>query len=137
MPESNHFDSIVVGSGISGGWSAKELCEKGLKTRVLERDRMVEHLKDYPTATLNPWQFKNRGQLDAIERVNPIAGGCYAFDETTKHFFVKDKEHPYVQEKPFYGILGYRAGGKSLIWALATQRSSKYDFEGRQGWLCG
>ncbi len=102
MPESNHFDSIVVGSGISGGWSAKELCEKGLKTRVLERDRMVEHLKDYPTATLNPWQFKNRGQLDAIERVNPIAGGCYAFDETIQHF-----------------CKGQRASlcaGKALLW---------------------
>ena len=130
MPESNHFDAIVVGSGISGGWSAKELCEKGLKTLVLERGRMVAHIKDYPTATLDPWQFKHRGHLDALERENPIVGRCYAFDEATQHFFVKDKEHPYVQEKPFDWIRGYQVGGKSLIWARATQRWSKYDFEG-------
>ncbi len=124
------YDAIVVGSGISGGWAAKELCEKGLKTLVLERGRMVEHMKDYPTTTMDPWQFKHRGVNDEVKRENPIVGRCYAFDEATQHFFVKDKEHPYVQEKPFDWIRGYQVGGKSLIWARATQRWSKYDFEG-------
>jgi choline dehydrogenase-like flavoprotein len=126
----NTFDAIVVGSGISGGWSAKELCDRGLKTLVLERGRMVEHVKDYPTATKDPWQFEHRGRIDEMMRENPVVGRCYAFDEATQHFFVKDKEHPYVQEKPFDWIRGYQVGGKSLIWARQTQRWSKYDFEG-------
>ena len=130
MPENNSYDAIVVGSGISGGWAAKELCDKGLKTLVLERGRMVEHLKDYPTTTLDPWQFEHRGVIDEIKRENPVVGRCYAFEEATQHFFVKDKEHPYVQEKPFDWIRGYQVGGKSLIWARQTQRWSKYDFEG-------
>ncbi len=130
MPETNHYDAIVVGSGISGGWSAKELCDRGLKTLVLERGRMVEHLKDYPTSTLDPWQLKHRGRIDEVVRENPVVGRCYAFDEATQHFFVKDSEHPYVQDKPFDWIRGYQVGGKSLIWARQTQRWSKYDFEG-------
>ncbi len=124
------YDAIVVGSGISGGWAAKELCEKGLKTLVLERGRDVQHLKDYPTATLDPWQLTHRGNIDPIKRENPVVGRCYAFDEATQHFFVKDHEHPYIQEKPYDWIRGYQVGGKSLIWARQTQRWSKYDFEG-------
>jgi choline dehydrogenase-like flavoprotein len=128
---SNIYDAIVIGSGISGGWAAKELCEKGLKTLVLERGRQVDHLKDYPTANKNPWDFPNRGQLPlSVRNENPVVSKCYAFDETAKHFFVKDKEHPYIQEKPFDWIRGYQVGGKSLIWARQTQRWSKYDFEG-------
>jgi choline dehydrogenase-like flavoprotein len=130
MPDNNQYDAIVVGSGISGGWSAKELCDRGLKTLVLERGRMVEHIKDYPTTNLDPWQLKYRGRVDETVRDNPVVGRCYAFDEATQHFFVKDKEHPYVQEKPFDWIRGYQVGGKSLIWARQTQRWSKYDFEG-------
>jgi len=126
----NTFDAIVVGSGISGGWAAKELCEKGLKTLVLERGRNVEHLKDYPTATMNPWDFKHRGRLDQLKRENPVVARCYALEEATEHFFVKDKDHPYVQDKPFDWIRGYQVGGKSLIWARQTQRWSPYDFEG-------
>ncbi|MET3503664.1 choline dehydrogenase-like flavoprotein [Mucilaginibacter rubeus] len=130
--EAQHtFDAIVIGSGISGGWAAKELCEKGLKTLVLERGRNVTHLRDYPTATKNPWDFPHRGHLpEAIKNENPIAEKCYAFSEATTHFFVKDKEHPYVQEKPFDWIRGYQVGGKSLLWARQTQRWSKFDFEG-------
>ncbi|HEX8020661.1 NAD(P)-binding protein, partial [Mucilaginibacter sp.] len=125
------FDAIVIGSGISGGWAAKELCEKGLKTLVLERGRNVTHLKDYPTATKNPWDFPHRGHLpNSVKSENPIAERCYAFSEATTHFFVKDKEHPYVQEKPFDWIRGYQVGGKSLLWARQTQRWSKFDFEG-------
>ncbi len=126
----NTYDAIVIGSGISGGWAAKELCDQGLKTLVLERGRMVEHIKDYPTTSMDPWQFKHRGKIDQVKRENPIVGRCYAFDEATQHFFVRDKEHPYVQEKPFDWIRGYQVGGKSLIWARQTQRWSRFDFEG-------
>ncbi|MBO0932611.1 GMC oxidoreductase [Fibrella aquatilis] len=124
------YDAIVIGSGISGGWAAKELCEKGLRTLVLERGRDVKHIQDYPTAMNNPWDFphRNRMPLDFDEK-NPIATKCYALDEGTQHFFAKDADHPYVQEKPFDWIKGYQVGGKSLIWARQTQRWSKYDFE--------
>jgi choline dehydrogenase-like flavoprotein len=125
------FDAIVIGSGISGGWAAKELCEHGLKTLVLERGKDVVHLKDYPTATKNPWEFAHRNQMPLnVEKENPVVARCYAYGEATDHFFVKDKEHPYIQEKPFDWIRGYQVGGKSLLWARQTQRWSKYDFEG-------
>lgn len=126
----NTFDAIVVGSGMSGGWAAKELCEKGLKTLVLERGRNVEHIKDYPTATKNPWDLPHRGivPLEVVEE-NPVAASCYAFNEGTQHFFVKDKEHPYEQVKPFHWIRGYQVGGKSLTWGRWTQRWSDLDFE--------
>lgn len=124
------YDAIVIGSGISGGWAAKELTEKGLKTLVLERGRHVEHIKDYPTATMNPWDFKYRSQLPKeIQEANPIASRCYAFNDATEHFFVKDNEHPYTQVKPFDWIRGYQVGGKSLLWARWTQRWSDLDFE--------
>src|SRR6478609_2012008 len=125
------FDVIVIGSGISGGWAAKEFTGKGLKTLVLERGRDVKHLTDYPTANTMPWEFEHRGEIPAaIQEENPVVSRCYAFREDAAHFFVKDKEHPYVQEKPFDWIRGYQVGGKSLLWARQTQRWSKYDFEG-------
>lgn len=125
------FDAIVIGSGISGGWAAKEFCEKGLKTLVLERGRDVKHLKDYPTTNLRPWEFEHRGQVPvAIQEANPVVSRCYAFREDAMHFFVKDNEHPYVQDKPFDWIRGYQVGGKSLLWARHTQRWSDFDFEG-------
>jgi len=127
----NTFDAIVIGSGISGGWAAKEFCDHGLKTLVLERGRDVRHIKDYPTTNMNPWELKHRGRLTTqLAKENPIADSCYAFDEATQHFFMKDKEHPYIQEKPFDWIRGYQVGGKSLIWARQTQRWSRFDFEG-------
>ena len=127
----NQYDAIVIGSGISGGWAAKELCDKGLKTLVLERGKDVVHLKDYPTATKQPWEFPHRkGKTLEMQKDNPVLDRCYAYDETTEHFFVKDKEHSYVQEKPYDWIRGYQVGGKSLLWARQTQRWSKYDFEG-------
>jgi len=131
-PNADHtYDAIVIGSGISGGWAAKELCEGGLKTLVLERGKNVVHLKDYPTATKNPWDFKHHGELPLkVKQDNPVVNRCYAFDESTEHFFVKDKEHPYIQKKPFDWIRGYQVGGKSLLWARQTQRWSKFDFEG-------
>jgi choline dehydrogenase-like flavoprotein len=137
--QKNTYDAIVIGSGISGGWAAKELCELGLKTLVLERGRDVKHIKDYPTATLAPWEFRHRGGLTEKDRIaNPVASHCYAFEETAMHFFVKDNEHPYIQEKPFDWIRGYQVGGKSLTWGRCTQRWSDFEFTGPQrfgyGW---
>ena len=129
--KTNSFDAIVIGSGISGGWAAKELCEKGLKTLVIERGKDVVHLKDYPTATKHPWEFPHHLKMPRkILDENPVVSKCYAFSEATEHFFVKDTEHPYIQEKPYDWIRGYQVGGKSLLWARQTQRWSKYDFEG-------
>ena len=128
--EVNTFDAIVIGSGISGSWAAKELCEKGLKTLVLERGRDVKHIKDYPTAMADPWDLPNRGQIsNKDKKENPVVNRCYAYDTATSHFFVKDKEHPYEQEKPFDWVRGYQVGGKSLIWARQTQRWSRFEFE--------
>ncbi|MBP3943735.1 GMC family oxidoreductase [Sphingobacteriaceae bacterium WQ 2009] len=129
--QANHFDAIVIGSGISGGWAAKELCEQGVKTLVLERGKDVKHIKDYPTAYMDPWDFEHRGQLPlSVVKENPITSKCYAFREDTLHFFTKDKEQPYIQEKPFDWIRGYHVGGKSLLWARQVQRWSNFDFEG-------
>jgi choline dehydrogenase-like flavoprotein len=129
--KNNTFDAIVIGSGMSGGWAAKEFCEKGLTTLVLERGRNVEHQKDYPTTNMMPWEFKHRGDIPyEIQKNNPVVSRCYAFREDAQHFFVKDTEHPYIQEKPFDWIRGYQVGGKSLLWARQTQRWSDFDFEG-------
>jgi len=125
------YDAIVIGAGMSGSYAAKELCEKGLKTLVLERGRDVKHVKDYPTATKQPWEFDHRGQMPkSVLDENPSIARCYAYKEDNAHFFVKDTEHPYIQNKPFDWIRGYQVGGKSLMWARQTQRWSDYDFEG-------
>lgn len=123
------FGAIVIGSGISGGWAAKELCEQGVKTLVLERGRPIEHIKDYPTATMNPWDFKYRGRLpdDFLDR-NPLISRAAGYGEDTAHFFIQDADHPYVQEKPFDWIRGYQVGGKSIIWGRACQRWSDFEF---------
>ena len=127
----NTFDAIVIGSGISGGWAAKELTGKGLRTLVLERGRDVRHVTDYPTTNMQPWEFEHRNQLTReVREANPIISKCYAFYEGTEQFFVKDAEHPYVQDKPFDWIRGYQVGGKSLMWARQTQRWSDFDFDG-------
>jgi choline dehydrogenase-like flavoprotein len=128
--KNNTFDAIVIGSGISGGWAAKELCDNGVKTLLLERGRPVKHRDDYPTATLDPWEIENAGRIpqEELER-NPIIARCYAYNKTTEHFFLKDEEHPYIQEKPFDWIRAYVEGGKSLLWARGGQRWSRFDFE--------
>src|SRR5690606_21479318 len=127
--QANTFDAIVIGSGHTGGWAAKKLCDNGLKTLVLERGRSVEHIKDYPTATKDPWDFEHRGSMPVdISKDNPIISRCYAFDESTEHFFIKDNEHPYIQEKPFDWIRGYQVGGRSLMWGRACQRWSDFEF---------
>lgn len=132
MTNTNHnFDAIVIGAGMTGGWAAKEFCDKGFKTLLLERGRNVEHIKDYPTTGMQPWEFKYRGQVPfKVKEENPIVSRCYAFREDAMHFFTKDREHPYIQEKPFDWIRGYQVGGKSIMWARQVQRWSDYDFEG-------
>jgi choline dehydrogenase-like flavoprotein len=126
----NTFDAIVVGSGISGGWAAKELCEKGLKTLVLERGRNVEHIKDYTGTEKDPWDLTHRGGLTEDDRKNsPIQSQCYAFTEVGKKFFVNDEENPYTQVKPFLWIRGYHVGGRSLTWGRQSYRWSDVDFE--------
>ena len=124
----NSFDAIVVGSGISGGWAAKELCEKGLKTLVLERGRNVEHIKDYTTAFLHPWQFPHRLEItEEDNKENPVQ--CQAYTEASKQFFVNDRENPYIQENPFNWIRGYQVGGRSLTWGRQCYRLGDLDFE--------
>lgn len=124
----NTYDAIVVGSGISGGWAAKELCEKGLKTLVLERGRNIQHVKDYTTAFMAPWEFPHHlaNTIKDIEE-NPVQSGAY--NEANKHLFVSDREHPYIQDKPFYWIRGYQVGGRSLTWGRQCYRLSDLDFE--------
>jgi choline dehydrogenase-like flavoprotein len=125
----NTFDAIVIGSGISGGWAAKELCEQGLKTLVLERGREVKHIEDYPTSMKNTWELPHRGKLTrAAATANPIISEAWHYAEETAHFFVKDADHPYVQKKPFSWIRGYQVGGKSLTWGRACQRWSENEF---------
>jgi len=127
------YDAIVVGSGITGGWAAKELCEKGLRTLVLERGRNIEHGKDYITEHKNPWEFplrdarlkpENKGTEDY--QVQSRTG---QFSESTKHFFIKDSEHPYIEAKPFTWIQGNQVGGRSIIWGRQCYRWSDLDFE--------
>jgi choline dehydrogenase-like flavoprotein len=129
----NTYDAIVIGSGISGGWAAKELCDNGLQTLVLERGRDVVHLKDYPTATKDPWEFSHRAGITAERKKNnPLITKAVGYGEDNQHFFIEDKDHPYVQEKPFDWIRGYQVGGKSLIWGRTCQRWSDFEFTGPQ-----
>jgi choline dehydrogenase-like flavoprotein len=129
--KSRTFDALVIGSGMSGGWAAKELTEKGLKTLVIERGKEVLHSRDYVTTNKYPWEFDHRNELTVkIKQENPVLSRCYAFREDTLQLFVKDNEHPYIQEKPFDWIRGYQTGGRSLLWARQTQRWSDLDFQG-------
>lgn len=129
MGQDNTYDAIVIGSGISGGWAAKELCENGLKTLVLERGRDVVHIKDYPTANMAPWEFRHRLELTTeYLKENPVISKAAGIGEDNIQFFIRDKDHPYIQEKPFDWIRGYQVGGKSLTWGRACQRWSKYEF---------
>ena len=124
------FDAIVIGSGMSGGWAAKELCEKGLKTIVLERGRHVEHVVDYPTTNLNSWEMMHHGQKTLkMKEDSPVQSKIYNFGEDSVQFYVKDVVHPYNQIKPFDWIRGYQMGGKSLMWGKQTYRWSDLDFE--------
>jgi choline dehydrogenase-like flavoprotein len=124
------YDAIVVGSGISGGWAAKELTEKGLKTLVLERGRIVKHVEDYPTMNLDPWDMELRGGLTAEEQdkhYKSIRSGFVGKD--TEHFHANDRENPYTEVKPFLWIRAHVMGGRSLLWGKQTYRWSEIDFE--------
>jgi choline dehydrogenase-like flavoprotein len=125
------YDAIVVGSGISGGWAAKELCEKGMRTLVLERGRDVEHGTDYVTEHVPEWEFplRERRLLPEQSPEHPVQSRIYAFREATKHFFVNDLEHPYLEAKPYTWIQGDQVGGRSLIWGRQCYRWSDLDFE--------
>lgn len=126
----NTFDAIVVGTGISGGWAAKELTEKGLKTLVLERGRDVKHQVDYPTMTKDPWQLPLGGQLSEEElKFYPVQSRTNWVNQANKHWWVNDLENPYTEIKPFDWIRGYHAGGRSLMWGKQTYRLSDLDFE--------
>lgn len=126
------FDAIVVGSGISGGWAAKELTEKGLKTLMVERGRPVEHRKDYVGEGVKPWQMPFRGQVEKalVDEQHYVQKKCYAFNDATKHFFGNDKDYPYStpKDKPFDWIRGNQLGGKSLLWHRQSYRWSEHDF---------
>ena len=123
------YDAIVIGSGISGGWAAKELTEKGLKVLILERGRPQAH-GDYPTATLERWDVPNRGQLTEAEwkDYQKQRRTGYTVTQFTKHYWVKDTEHPYHETKPFDWIRGYHVGGRSLLWGRQSYRLGDMDF---------
>jgi choline dehydrogenase-like flavoprotein len=122
------YEAIVIGSGASGGWAAKELCDRGVRTLVLERGRDVQHIKDYPTASKPPWEFEFRGTVPRELRAGYEAGPNLSME--TLHWRLPADEQPFVAEKPFRWFRGYHVGGKSLLWARQTQRWSDYDFEG-------
>lgn len=125
----NTYDAIIVGSGISGGWAAKELCEKGLKVLLLDRGGNVVH-PDYPTATKNTWDFDHRLHLTAEDKKrNFVQSRHYSFKEDNKHFYINDQENPYTETKRFDWIRGDIVGGRSLLWARACYRWSDLDFE--------
>lgn len=126
----NTYDAIVIGSGISGGWAAKELTEKGLKTIMLERGRNIEHIKDYVNATKNPWDFPHRGgrTQEMIENY-PVLKRDYPLNEKNLDFWVKDKESPYTEVQRFDWYRGYHVGGRSLMWGRQSYRLSEMDFE--------
>lgn len=125
-----NYDAIVVGTGISGGWAAKELCEKGLKTLVLERGRMVKHIEDYPTMHNDPWDYKSGDVITQETRKNQKKQSRtnYTTNESGKHFFVNDIEHPYNEVNRFDWMRGYHVGGRSLMWGRQSYRLTDFDF---------
>ncbi|WP_353132169.1 GMC family oxidoreductase [Pseudopedobacter sp.] len=126
----NVYDAIVIGSGISGGWAAKELTEKGLKTILLERGRNIEHVKDYTAATKAPWEFPHRGRrTQELIEAYPVLKRDYPLNERNPDFWVNEKESPYVEVKRFDWYRGYHVGGRSLMWGRQSYRLADLDFE--------
>jgi choline dehydrogenase-like flavoprotein len=123
------YDAIIVGSGISGGWAAKELCERGLKVLLLERGSDVVH-PHYPTATKDPWEFEHRFRPTVEEKEQYfVQSRHYSFREDNKHFYTNDRQNPYEETKRFDWIRGDVVGGRSLLWARQCYRWSDLDFE--------
>ncbi|OSZ79993.1 GMC family oxidoreductase [Chitinophagaceae bacterium IBVUCB2] len=136
MADNNTYDAIVIGSGISGGWAAKELTEKGLKVIMLERGRNIEHIKDYVNANKSSWEFPHRGgRTQQMIQDYPVLKRDYPLNETVLDYWVKDKESPYTEVKRFDWFRGYHVGGRSLMWGRHSYRFNKWDFEanGKEG----
>ena len=124
------YDAIVVGSGISGGWAAKELTEKGLRVLLLERGPNVEHVKDYKSATLPPWEVPHRGRrTQELLGKHPTLQRDYVLNELNLDWWAHESDSPYVEEKPFNWFRGYQVGGRSLLWGRQSYRWSEMDFE--------
>jgi choline dehydrogenase-like flavoprotein len=124
------FDAIVIGSGITGGWAAKELTEKGLRTLLIERGRDVQHIKDYTTATKNPWDLTHRDNRSTADKETyPIQTRHYSIKEDNKHFYVLDKQNPYTEIQRYDWVRADVLGGRSLLWARMCFRWSDLDFE--------
>ena len=130
MPENNTYDAIVIGSGISGGWAAKELTEKGLKVLMLERGRNIEHVKDYVNATKEVWEFPHRDSpTQQMKQDYPVLKRDYPLNESTFGSWANEKDCPYTEEKRFDWYRGYHVGGRSLLWGRQSYRWNKWDFE--------
>jgi len=129
--QSVEYDAIVVGSGISGGWAAKELSEKGLRVLLLERGKNIEHIKDYVNATKGPWEYPHRGgHTKAMEELYPVLKRDYPLNEKNLDYWASDKDSPYTEVKRFDWYRGYHVGGRSLMWGRQSYRWSDFDFEG-------
>jgi len=129
--QSVEYDAIVVGSGISGGWAAKELTEKGLRVLLLERGKNIEHIKDYVNATKGPWEYPHRGgHTKAMEELYPVLKRDYPLNEKNLDYWASDKDSPYTEVKRFDWYRGYHVGGRSLMWGRQSYRWSDFDFEG-------
>lgn len=133
----NTYDAIVVGSGISGGWAAKELTEKGLKVLMLERGRNFEHVKDYKSASLDPWQLPHHGMVTQEQlKDRPVIKRTWGKSEGIMDYWAKDSEAPYTEIKPFKWWRAYQLGGRSILWGRQSYRLSDFDFEAnaKDGW---
>ncbi|MES1223421.1 MAG: GMC family oxidoreductase, partial [Bacteroidota bacterium] len=136
MADNNTYDAIVIGSGISGGWAAKELCEKGLKTIMLERGRDIKHVVDYVNATKDPWDFPHRSSTtQQMKKDYPVLKRDYVLSEQNLDYWCSDKDSPYTEIKRFDWFRGYHVGGRSLMWGRQSYRWSDFDFEanGKEG----
>src|SRR6266542_2690638 len=136
--QSQSYDAIVVGSGISGGWAAKELTEKGLRVLLLERGKNVEHIKDYVNATRAPWEYPHRGgRTRAMEQAYPVLKRDYPLNEKNLDWWASDKDSPYTEVKRFDWFRGYHVGGRSLTWGRQSYRLSDLDYVVRHAGISG
>ena len=133
----NTYDAIVIGSGISGGWAAKELTGKGLKTLMLERGRNYEHIKDYKYGTKQPWEAEHRGSTTKEQqKTYPVIHRGWAANEAVMECWVNEQDSPYTEIKPFTWWRSYQLGGRSTLWGRQSYRWSEFDFEAnaKEGW---